>query len=228
MAFNNGSIISLVNFVKNIDINGGDTNEDEWGAIITANSQKLFSKLLGVPDLYQIGAPLERRGVEISRAAEKKLRPFLVRETVGVVGGSVDVTGKNMGYFLACEPTTISGRGFDELSPSEVADRLGDPVVAPTVDDPCLEYASDTNILVYPSSLSQVVLKYYTFPTDAVVVFQTDSNTLKKTYNAGASTETGWEKEELIEIAFMCLRDAGMNVNRQDVAQYANQIVANE
>lgn len=228
MAFNNGSIIDLCNSIRNVDLNGNDFDENEWSATITANSQKLFSKLLGIPDLYQINAPVERRGAEVSRAVSKRLRPFFVRETASVIGGSVDLSSKDVGYLSAVEPSTITGRGFDELEPSEVADRLGDSVVSPTVDDPCLEYSDANTILIYPSTISQVVLKYYKFPTDAVVVYTTDTSTLLKTYSVSESTETGWEKEELIEIAYMCLRDLGMNLSRTELTQYAQNIVDNE
>jgi len=228
MAWNNGDVIKLVNSIRNKDLNSNDYTSDEWSVTLTANSQKLFSKLLGVPDLYQIDAPVERRGAEISRAVSKRLRPFYIRETVGVVAGIVDLSGKDIGYLLAVEPTTISGRGFDELEPSEVADRLGDSVVAPTEKDPALEYGSSDTIMVYPSSVSNVVLKYYKYPTDAVVAFTTSPTTLLQSYDSGSSTEMGWEREELIEIAYMCLRDLGANMSRADLAQYAQTMVENE
>ena len=228
MAWNNGNIVNLVNSIRNIDLNGNDFTASEWSDFITSNSQKLFSKLLGVPDLYQVNAPIERRGAEVSRVIEKMLRPFYVRETVSVSGGSVDLTGKNIGYFLACEPSTISGRGFDELSPSEVAERQADTITMPTEKDPALEYSDDVTILIYPSTITSVVLKYYKFPTDAVVAFTTDGTTLRKTYDSGSSTETGWETPELIEIARMILRDVGINMTRGDITQYAQTMVENE
>jgi len=228
MSLTNGSIVYLVNLIRNKDISGEDFTSAEWSSLITSNSQKLFAKLLGVPNLYQIDAPVERRGAEISRVVSKKLRPFYKREVVGTTGGTVDLSSKNIGYLLAVEPSTITGRGFDELEPSEVADRIGDSVVAPTEKDPCLEYSDATTIMVYPSTISQVVLKYYEFPEDAVVEFATNPVTLLKSYNSGASTETGWDDEELIEIAYMCLRDLGINMERVDVAQYAQTVTANE
>jgi hypothetical protein len=224
--FNNGSIIYLCNYIKNIDLNGGDTTEDEWSALITANSQKLFGRLLGVPDLYQVDAARERRGAELSRSIQQMLRPFLVVETIAA--GTIDLSSKDLAYFLAMEPTSISGRGFDELDPSEVAARIGDSVVAPTEDDPAFEWYDGNTIITYPSTILQVVLKYYKYPTDADVVFTQNPETLRKTYDATASTETGWGKKELIEIAYMCLRDSGMNLTRTELTQYANQIVENE
>ncbi|GAG16203.1 unnamed protein product, partial [marine sediment metagenome] len=224
--FNNGSIIYLCNLVRNIDISGNDVNEDEWSAVITANSQRLFGKLLGIPDLYETGTAIEKRGAEVSREISQMLRPFLVTESVA--GGTVDLSTKDLGYFLAINPSSITGRGFDELEASEYADRVGDSVVAPTEKDPIFSWNDGNTILTAPSTLNPITLKYYKHPTDAVVVFTQNATTLKRTYDTVSSTETGWAKKELIEIAYMCLRDIGVNMERQDVAQYANQIVANE
>jgi len=227
--FTNGDIINIVNLIRNKEVEGKDINADEWSSLITANSQNLFASLLGVPNLYQVNMAVERRGAEVSRVVSEKLRPFYVRESANVVGGAVDLSTKDIGYLLAVEPTTITGRGFDELEPSEVADRLGDPVVAPTLKDPCLEYSTaGDSIFVYPSSMASVTLKYYKFPTDAVVVFTTDNQTLLQTYDEGNSTETGWKKNELLKIAYMCLRDLGVNMKESDVIAYSQNLVTNE
>lgn len=229
MAFTNGNLIDLCNLVRNSDLGGNTMTDAEWSSLITANSQKLFARLLGVPDLYQTGLPIERRGAELSRVITQKLKPFFVRETASAVGGIVDLSSKGMAYMLAVESATIYGRPIDELEASEVADRLSDSVVAPTQYDPAYEFRSaGESIMVYPSTLSSIVLKYYVYPTDAVVVHTVNSTTLLREYDSESSTETGWEENEMIEIAYMCLRDLGMNMERTDIAQYASQIVENE
>jgi len=228
MAFNNGSIIELCNTIRNRDLTGEDFTADEWSAIITSNSQKLFAKLLGVPNLYQLNAPIERRGANVSRRVDEKLSPFFNRDTEGVVGGSVDLSSKSLGYLLAINPSTVSGRPFTELQPYRIADVLGSAVIAPTEDDPAFTWSSPNSILVYPSTVPSVVIHYYEFPTDAVVAFTINSTTLLKEYDESSSTETGWGDNELVEIAYMCLRDLGINMERNDVTQYAQNIVANE
>jgi len=139
-----------------------------------------------------------------------------------------DFSSKTIGYLLAINPGTIVGRGFDELSADEVADRRGSAVVAPTESDPCFEWRTSDSIFVYPDSITSVTLYYYTFPTDAVVAYTTDPATLLQTYDTANSTETGWEDTELIDIAYMILRDLGINMERQDITAYAQNIVANE
>lgn len=228
MALTNGDIISLCNTIRNRDIQGEDITANEWQQLINANSQKLFTNLLGNPKLYQLNAPIERRGAGVSRAVEQKLYPFYRREAVAVAAGVADFSSKTIGYLLAINPSTITGRGFDELSADEVADRLGSAVVAPTAADPCFEWRTSDSILVYPNSITSVTLYYYTFPTDAVVAYTTNPTTLLESYDSANSTETGWGDTELIDIAYMMLRDLGINMERQDIAAYAQNIVANE
>ncbi len=228
MALLNGNIISLCNLIRNRDVQGEDITANEWQQLINSNSQKLFTSLFGNPKLYQLNAPIERRGAGVSRAAEQKLYPFYRREIVNVLGGVADFSSKSIGYLLAINPTTITGRGFDELSSDEVADRLGSSVVTPTAADPCFEWRDGSSILVYPNSIPSVTLYYYTFPTDAVVIYTIDPTTLLNSYYPTTSVETGWGDTELIEIAYMMLRDLGINMERQDISAYADNIVKTE
>ena len=225
---NNWDIINLANTIRNKNVQGGDIRADQWQTLINANSQKLFAGLLGVPNLYQLDAPIERRGANLSRAIDLKLRPFYKRETVSVVGGVADFSTKNIGYLLNLSPSTATGRPFDELTPYELDDRLSSAVVAPTTKDPAFTWRDGSSIFVYPASVNSVVLSYYQFPTEAVVLFTTNSVTLLEEYDETNSVETGWNDSELMEITYMILRDLGVNMQRQDILAYAQQRVTNE
>jgi len=227
MAFNNGNVISLVNTIRNKDLSGGDFTDLEWSSILTSNSQKLFASLLGIPNLYQLNAPIERRGANVSRKIDEILRPFYKREIVNVVGGVADFATKDIGYLLGIVPSSISGRMFIELQPDRM-ELLGSSVVAPTAKDPAIEWRDGSSVLVYPSTMTSIVLYYYEFPEDAVVVHTTNSTTLLPVYDTASSTEMGWDKNELVTIAYMCLRDLGINMERSEIVSYADNIVKNE
>lgn len=220
----NFDIITLCNAVRNIDLEGNDMNASEWTSLINANSKKLFSSLLGSRKKYGVNAPIEQSGAGVSRKISTQLRPFFVRKVISSPSGVCSFTGKNLAYLLALDPISITGRGFDELEPDEVADRVGSSVVAPTVNDPAYSWRDDESLLLYPSTITSVTASYYKYPTDAVVVLTTNTTTLRPEYGAG-SVETGWEDEELIEIAYMCLKDLGINAQRSDLYQHANNEV---
>jgi len=227
MALTNWSIIQLCNTVRNVDVQGNDMTAYEWQTLINTNSRKLFSSLLGSRKKYQINMPVEQSGAGVSRKISTQLRPFFVREVLAAPSGVLSFTGKNLAYLLAIDPASITGRGFDELEPDEVADRMGSSVVMPTVKDPVYTWSNDETVLLFPSTITSVTASYYTYPTDAVVLFTTNVTTLQPEYGAG-SVETGWEDDELIEIAYMCLRDLGVNQERQDVYAHAQNMVTNE
>lgn len=224
----NGELITLVSTIINRDLQGESFRSDEYQILINANSKKYFASLLGIPNLYQINAPVERRGAGVSRVIDEKLRPFYRREVVPVVAGVADFSSKNIGYLLAINPTTIVGRPFTELQSDRVADVLGSSVIAPTAADPAFEFRDSTSILVYPNSITSVTLYYYTFPTEAVVTYTTDPTTLLQSYDEANSTETGWKDNELLEIAYMMLRDLGVSIERSDVLQYADNVIKTE
>jgi len=106
-----------------------------------------------------------------------------------------------MGYLDAVEPTSITGRGFDELNGDEVADRLGSSVVMPTLKDPALEWTGKDTFITYPT-MSSVVIKYYKYPTDCVIATTTNSTTLLEEYDSDNSVELEWYDEQKTEIAY--------------------------
>ena len=227
MALTNNDIVNIIDIVRNKNLSGGSLTTQELQSIINANSQKLFSKLLGLPNLYQLNAPIERRGAGVSRRLSDQLKPFLTRESIAVSGGVASFASKNIGYILAINPPSITGRGFDELEPDEVADRIGSAVVSPTADDPVYYWTDDETIAVLPATISSVTVTYYKFPTDATLVYTVNPTTLRKEYGS-SSVELEWNDSEKITIAYMCLRDFGINIERADITQYAEQMVVNE
>jgi len=224
----NWDIVTLVNLIRNKDLQGEDIKASEFQTLINTQSKLLFAEKTGLPNLYSLNAPIERRGVGLSRKIQTELRPFYTREILATSSATADLSTKNIGYLDAIEPNPILGRGFDELFGDEVADRLGSSVVMPTTKDPAFEWATGYTILLYPATITSVVLKYYRFPIDAVIATTVNSTTLLEEYDAANSTELEWEDEQKVEIAYRVLRDLGINMERGDIAQYAQTVVTNE
>src|SRR5690606_32343159 len=117
-----GDVINIVNTVLNKDLNGRAFTAAEFQSLFNANSHMLFAEKLGLPNEYQLNAPIARRGVGVSRKISQELRPFLRRETKTITGGAFSFTNLNetLGYLVAINPATVTGRGFDELEPDEL------------------------------------------------------------------------------------------------------------
>jgi len=195
----NWDVINLINTLRDKDLQGEDVRLSELQNLINTHSQLLFAEKTSNPQ--RPDAPLENKGVGLSRKVKNELRPFFVREFLFTPEGVGDLSTKNMGYLDAVEPTSITGRGFDELNGDEVADRLGSSVVMPTLKDPALEWTGKDTFITYPT-MSSVVIKYYKYPTDCVIATTTNSTTLLEEYDSDNSVELEWYDEQKTEIAY--------------------------
>lgn len=227
MALTNWDILTIVNTVLNKDLEGNAISTDEAETLINAQSQIMFAEKLGIPNEYARNVPLARRGVGVTRKVSQELRPFLKKATKAVTGGALTFT-EDIGYLLSVEPETISGRGVDIIEPDELADRIGSEVVSPSVDDPVMLWETNTTAIIYPTSITQVTVRYYEFPNNAVIATTTNSTTLREEYDATNSTELQWNDEQKVELAYRILRDAGVNIERQDVVALGERITQNE
>jgi len=219
----NHDIIKIVNLAVNKDMNGNAFSPDEYKTMINAHSRRLFMECLGLTQEYQNGLPISRTAVSISKVNEMKLLPFHVVEVIAVTGGQLNVTGKDIAFLSAMLPSTLSGRGFDELFDYELPYRLTDPIVAPTLDDPIFVWRSPVEILVYPATVTSVIAYYYTYPDDANFTMTYDANLLP-VYTS--INELDWNDTEKTEIAYRMIREAGINIEKADAVGYADKVIS--
>lgn len=191
--------------------------------MINAQSLKLFKTKLGNPEEYR-GAPVGQQGVGYSKKIDRDLNPFMKYETVAVTDGVLDLTAKDPAFINSITPSPLTARGFDQVSPDELGDRLNNPVTRPTLSDPIIYETGKNLFQVLPQAIPNVKVSYYKYPTSAVISITTNPATLLPEYGAG-NTELEWGDINKIDIAYLVARDAGLNVERGDVVSVANQIV---
>lgn len=218
----NHDIIKIVNFVLNKDINGNAFGAAEFTSMINAQSLGLFYDKMGLTQEYQLNTPVARSGVGLSKKLTQDLLPFYKTTTKAVVGGMVSMTGLNSEFIISVIPVPVIARGFDEVNADELGNRLSNPITAPSLSDPIMVWTASDTFMVYPATITSVTVHYYETPAIASVSFTTDPVTLLPVYTG---TELAWSDSNKVEIAYRIIRDAGMNIERSDVMQYANQIV---
>jgi hypothetical protein len=218
----NHDIIKIVNFVLNKDINGNAFGAAEFTSMINAQSLRLFYDKMGLTQEYQLNAPVARSGVGLSKKLTQDLLPFYKTTTKAVVGGMVSLAGLSSEFVITVIPVPIIARGFDDVNADELGNRLSNPITAPSLSDPIMVWTASNTFMVYPATITRVTVHYYEEPAAALVTFTTDPVTLLPVYSG---TELAWSNSNKVEIAYRILRDAGVNIERSDVMQYANQIV---
>lgn len=230
MALTNWDLITIINTARNKNLSGEDVRVSEFQSLINAKSKMLFAEKTGKTSEFQTHRSLARGGRGLSKVMDSALSPFLRVETKSIVGGVFNTTAlsNELGELIAINPVSISGRGFDELTPGEIADRIGSEVVAPSVDDPVFYWSDEDTITILPATIASINVIYYKEPDDAVIATTTSSTTLLESYNAAGSTELEWGDEEKLEIAYRVLLDLGTNIERQDVVALGVKESANE
>lgn len=223
MSLTNFDIIKIVNLAINKDISGNAFTPDEYKTLINTHSMRLFREKLGVPQEYQPNAPIGREGVSITKENEMALLPFQVVETIATVDGQASLSGKNVAYISTVLPSPQIARGFDECFPFELGDRLKDPITKPTEKDPVMVWRSPILVDIYPTSVANVTFYYYRYPTQANFTITPNVNTLLPEYTS--ITELQWSDPHKIEIAYRVIREAGVNIEKQDAVALSNQII---
>jgi hypothetical protein len=225
MSLTNFNIIQLVNIAVNRDINTQAFSTAEYQTMINSNSIRKFKIKLGLPEEYSKDYPVAQEGVGLTKKIEQDLEPFLHYDVLPVAGGVLDLSSKDIGYLIDLVPSPVGTRGMDYITLSEVGDRLNNPITEPTADDPVYYRTAKDTFSVAPVSIVNVSTAYYKNPVEAVVIITADPTTLLPVYDANASTELEWDDINKIDIAYMIIRDAGVNIERADVVQYANNLV---
>jgi hypothetical protein len=206
----NNDILNIVNVVINRDLNGASLNKDDYEAELNAQSLRLFNS-----KLPQVG---------ITKKVDKDLSPFFCKVTKVAVRGSIDLTAENPAFIASMIPNPFTARGFDEVTAGELPDRLMNAITEPTLSDPIIVIGGDNRFDVYPSGILGATIMYYKYPSKATVVYTHDPVTLRPIYDP-SSVELEWSDTCKIDLAYMILRDAGMNVNRHDIEQFADSVV---
>ena len=221
----NWDIINIVQSVLNKDLNGMAFKISEYQQMINAASLKLFVSKLGLTSEYQREVPIARQGVAVSQKVDNDLLPFLRSQAISAVGGVVSLTGLGVAYIDTLLPNPHVGRGFDVLSLYELPERLRNAITAPTEEDPIVVRDGLNKLTIYPSTLTGVTMYYYVYPRQAVIAVTRNTTTLAPEYDSGNSIELEWDDANKVEIAYLVLRDAGVNIERQDVLRYAETVI---
>mgnify|MGYP001766100663 CR=1 FL=1 len=131
----------------------------------------------------------------------------------------------NIAYIASITPVPHTGRSFDILKLSELPERLMNAITAPTEKDPVCLRTGHAKIEIYPATLTGAKIAYYKYPRQAVIAVTRNATTLAPEYDSGNSIELEWDDLNKVEIAYIVLRDAGVNIERQDVQAYADKLI---
>ena len=214
-------IIKMVNMAVNRDVNSMAFTADEYITMIHAQQMKLFKVKLGMPEQQNLmpNAPI---GVGSSKTVDADLNPFSVREVVTLSSGVLDYSTKNVAFITSIIPNPIVKRGIDIITPDEIGNRRMNPITKPTAEDPVASEYGNKMFKIEPS-MDSVIFHYYVYPLAPIFTIGTQAELLNPVYTS--TRELLWNDMCMVDIAYYVMRDAGLNVSKNDVLQISERII---
>lgn len=191
-------------------------------------SLKQFKKKMGLPEEYQPGQPLPRQAYEVSPIISHDLEPFKV--IVGHQDGDTRLTVDTDGFielpddYFYYSSMVHAVDMIDKqlrLVPDEEFDKLvGDPLIAPNDRNPIANLQFGY-IRVAPKTITEVAFTYLKRPTKPV--YRTKTTNRYRQYDDVNSVEFEWDDINRFDILHLMLFDLGINLQRNDIVQYAQK-----
>jgi hypothetical protein len=221
-------IWSLIEFIGNKDFEGSIIKPDKFDELTRVVNIDLFRNKIGLPEQYQPGRPIPIEYADVTLKNTDDLKafktPLLNRAvTAGVMAFPTnyahrDTVTYNFVKTINGAATTLP-RPVEILRELEFAMRTGNYTKLPTTKNPIGVIRSD-GIHIRPVSITAVDSFYYRWPTDTLFSYVEGDGYI--TYDAGASTEFEWPKDEHLTLTRMILQYVGINLREADLVQYSD------
>jgi hypothetical protein len=229
----NWVIREIVNYLINKSQTGNTFGVDEFNTELNYASKKLFKRRLGMPEEYELNAPITKQSYALTSRILESLSHFVINDNLKFVGG---VTAK--------PADLIYPLGMIENIASNASDCSVDiePVLVELVDEseymmrktssltpinvfyPVYRILGD-NLVISPKTITRTEYSYLRLPTDAVVAVTLEAN-YNEVYDAANSVELEWNDLDKLEIISIILGDVGLNLRSSDIMAASEQLKA--
>jgi len=220
-------IYELIEFICNKDYSGNIMTPDRFQMLIKVANIDLFRKKYGLPEEYQPGLPIPSEYAEITLKNMDDLKAFKVPLIdTPVIDGVLpypsnyahrDEVIYNFTKTINGEVVTLP-RPVEILRESQASERRGNYTKRPTTQNP-IGIVRSNGIAIYPETIEAVDFHYYRWPVDPVFSYVQELGYI--TYDAVASTELEFPRDEHNTIVSMLLTYIGIHLREADIVQYS-------
>ena len=220
-------IYELIEYITNKDYNGNVIAPDQYGKLIVAANIDMFKKKLGLPEDFQLGAPITREYIDANKIQLADTKHLKVRAATQAVASGV--IAYPVGYFLDDAirynyqrdvdgaSTTIT-KVVEGLTEAQYGDRAGNWIKKPSTKNPVYVVRND-GIHIYPSTIAVVDFNYYKYPTTPVFAYNQFTGYI--TYDEPGSTEFDWPERLHMDLVRIILGYVAMNISEAQLSAYA-------
>lgn len=178
-------------------------------------SMDLFNERIGsVRDLYKLGKAMDKTTPGMNKEVDQAIRPFLV------AGLSIPVTANKATLPSDCEcidSVMFGNKAIKWVPYNKISSYLNSTIDIPTVDYPIFTELS-TELLVYPSAMSPVLLTYYRTPATVVWNYTLVDN--RPVYNATGTVNFEFFPTEKLQLIMRILNYIGITIRDSELLQY--------
>lgn len=222
---------SIVQYVANKFINGGNISPDEFNNILAPQAQYSFlNYLLGQFQDYQIGRSIARVEFGVNMVVRQRLTPLIgPLVQINVDADGLALYPDNYQQWDAFFQSNITNR-VRPVQQQRLYSYLNDPI-DPIAENPIVTLESG-GFRIYPNTNyngvtvpgSVINLSYVQTPPNIVWGYTLDPTTELPVYNPATSTDPVWYDTDVLEIIARMLSMVGVNLQSQEVSQYAQMV----
>lgn len=219
----------LVNYIANKDYQGNVITPEQFAELVKVVNMDLFKVKMGLPEDYQLGAPLSRQYLDANQTftdETKFLKRFVpnqsaIATTAGVVDYPSDYFRFNAMHYNYQRNidgvATVIPKTVEMLTEDEYSDRAGNFTKQPTTKNPVCVTRVD-GIYVYPATIVSVGFAYIKYPVEPIFSYIQEAGYI----TVGVSpTEYEWPEVLLMDLTSRILGYIGINIREQELQQYS-------
>lgn len=243
MAFTNTDIFNLTRFIVNKNALSGYINIDDFNLNLKAASSILLREKLGLTNDYNLLMPVSKNQKGLSLISDDQVIQFKVKVNLSFSSGIASLPANYFHYDTA----RVAGayEPVEMLNSAELSKRLTNAIDVPDTLFPAAEIIG-SSMYIYPTTISAATLiyyrttnapnlSYYISADGEIVSMAAGATHTLLTGEEGQNGETSgtvssttveheWSSDCAIELAYIILKNMGINLGRGDVFSAATQI----
>jgi len=179
-----------------------------------------YDFLVGRIEQYQYGRPVPRVGLSMTDNIVTRLMPFQKTSTQ-ILSSGIVTKPSDINKLLAMY--TPSNYRVYRIEEDRFAERMQDSI-DPIDENNAFYIEEKSSYQVYPTTLTSVVIKYLTTPTDVKWNYTLDGNG-RPVYTSTGSVQPTWLENDYDELIARAAKIIGVSLKEPNDVQYGNSVI---
>lgn len=198
----------------------GSLSPDDFQYAFNTAQRNYYDFLVGRVEQYQYGRPAPRVGLSMTDNVVSRLMPFEKSATPTLTSGLVT---KPSDFNKLLAMYTPGNYRVYRIEEDRFAERFQDSI--DPIDEANAFYVEQaTNWRVYPTTLTNVTLKYLASPTDVVWAYTLDGSG-RPVYTSTGSVQPLWYDNDIDEIVARAAKIIGVSLKEPTLTQFGQGVI---